>query len=269
MPETIWKRWFGRPATRRLARHIVPRLRRNQEIWGETVAQNLAQRVRWLDAGCGWRILDEGLEPLEDRLASLPDFVVGIDLDFPHLRKHRNISRRALASLKALPFQDGSFDLITCNMVVEHLPAPLPIFREMARVLAPGGRLMVHTPNTWNYLVLAGRVAKKILPRATFLKLINDGRADDDVFPTFYRANSLRALRDLSRNVKLDIESQRVLTHPQPYTRSFTPVALFELLVMRATMSPSFERFGTTIMTTYRKPVRVLHRDAQLAKKIS
>jgi SAM-dependent methyltransferase len=257
MTATFWNAWFGHQASRRLARHIVPYIRRNQEIWGETVEKHLGPQVRWLDAGCGWRILDDGLESLEDRLADMTKFVVGIDLDFPHLRKHRNFSRRVLGSLDAIPLADASFDLITCNMVVEHLADPAPIFREMTRALAPGGRIMLHTPNTWNYLVFAGRAAKTILPRSVILKLINDGRANDDIFPTFYRANSPRALRDLGHDLNLNVESMRVLTHPRPYTRSFAPVALFELLVMRATTSPSFERFGTTIMTVYRKPMRV------------
>jgi SAM-dependent methyltransferase len=254
MSSTLWNNWFGRVATRRLARRILPHVRRNQEIWGETIMQNLGPQVRWLDAGCGWRMLDDGLEPLEDRLACTPDFVVGIDLDFPHLQKHRGIARRVLGSFDALPFEDARFDLITCNMVVEHLPEPSLSFRELKRVLSPGGRIMVHTPNTQNYLIAANRLAKATLPKSVTRKLINDGRADDDIFPTFYRANSLQALHTLAKSLDLNVESARILTHPGPYTRFFAPVALFELMVMRATMTPQFERFGTTIMMTFRKP---------------
>jgi len=268
MSGTLWNNWFGRAATRRLARRIVPHIRRNQEIWGETVMKNLGQKVRWLDAGCGWRMLDDGLESLEDRLACATDFLVGIDLDLPHLRKHRNISRRVLGSFEALPFQDASFDLITCNMVVEHLPEPLLSFRELMRVLSPGGRIMVHTPNTQNYLVVANRLAKATLPKSVIRRLINDGRADDDIYPTFYRANSVRALQALGKSLDLDVESVRILTHPGPYTRFFAPVALFELMVMRATMKPQFERFGTTIMITFRKPEKCQANAAPLVELV-
>lgn len=254
MSPTAWNKWFGRQATRKLALRIVPHIRRNQEIWGETVLNQLRPNVRWLDAGCGWRILDDGLEDLETTLATKPQFAVGVDLDFPHLRRHISFSRRAQASLDELPFSPGSFDLITCNMVAEHLPEPLPIFKELARVLAPGGRIMLHTPNTANYLVLANIVAKKILPKSVVGKLINDGRAEEDIFPTFYRANSMRALRTLGQSSGLQVEFARVLTHQKPYTRFFAPLAVFELLLMRATMSPGFERYGTTIMICFRKP---------------
>jgi ubiquinone/menaquinone biosynthesis C-methylase UbiE len=253
LPNRLWNEWLGRAATRRLKRRIVPDLRWNQEIWGEAVRENLSQPIRWLDAGCGWRLLGKDLEALEGQLVSLARIVVGVDLDFAHLRKHLDISRRTCASLDALPFGDASFDLITCNMVVEHLPEPLPVFREMARVLAPGGRMMVHTPNTRNYLVFANLVAKKLLPRALILKFIQDDRAGEDIYPTFYRANNRRALRELGERVNLRTEFVRGLTHPQPYTRFFAPVALFELLLMRATLTPPFDRFGATIMIGFQK----------------
>jgi ubiquinone/menaquinone biosynthesis C-methylase UbiE len=246
--------WLGRPATRRLKRRIVPRLRWNQEIWGETILQHLTQPLRWLDAGCGWRLLGKDLEALEHQLVSHARIVVGVDVEFAHLRKHLDISRRTCASLIALPFPDASFDLITCNMVVEHLPDPLPVFRELARVLAPGGRVMIHTPNTRNYLVFANLVAKKVLPRSFILKLIKDDRAGEDIYPTFYRANNQHALRKLGEQVNLRPEFVRGLTQPQPYTRFFAPVALFELLLMRATMTRPFDRFGATIVMSFQKP---------------
>jgi 2-polyprenyl-3-methyl-5-hydroxy-6-metoxy-1,4-benzoquinol methylase len=251
--QRLWEDWLGRKATVRLQRRILPHLRWNQEIWGETIKQYLAPSVRWLDAGCGWRVLGQDLEPLENEMVSLPRSVLGVDLDLSHLRKHLNISRRLCASLDSLPFPDASFDLVTCNMVVEHLPHPLVTFRELSRVLAPGGAMMVHTPNTWNYLVFSNMIAKKLLPRSIFLKLVHDGRADDDIYPTHYRANSTHALRNVGKSVSLQPEFVRILTHPQPITRSFAPAAFFELLLMRAIMTRPFDRFGTAIVMVFRK----------------
>jgi hypothetical protein len=139
-------------------------------------------------------------------------------------------------------------------MVVEHLPAPFTVFHEMSRVLAPGGTLMVHTPNTWNYLVFANILAKKLLPRSVVLRLVHDGRAADDIYPTYYKANSAPALRNLGESVNLRSESVRFLTQPQPYSRFFAPAALFEMLLMRATMTRPFIRFGATIVMIFRKP---------------
>ncbi len=253
MPKSLWDEWLGRKVTWQLQRRILPHLRWNQEIWGETIRQYLTHPVRWLDAGCGWRLLGGNLEPLENELVSRAQFVVGVDLDVPHLRKHVNISRRICASLDSLPFSDASFDLVTSNMVVEHLPAPLTTFRELSRVLVPGGTLMVHTPNTRNYLVFANIVAKKFLPRSMFLKLMHDNRKEEDIFPTFYRANNASALRKLGESVDLQSEFVRFLTYPQPYSRFFAPAAFFELLLMGATMTRPLDRFGATIVMVFRK----------------
>ena len=253
MLKPLWDEWLGRKMTRRLQSRILPHLRRNQEIWGETVREYLTHPVRWMDAGCGWHLLRKDLAQLEIELLNLAGIVVGVDLDFPHLRKHVNISRRICASLDSLPFSDASFDLITCNMVVEHLPDPLTTFREMSRVLVTGGTLMVHTPNTRNYLVFSNILAKKLLPRSVILKLVHDNRAEEDIYPTYYRANSARALRKLGQSVNLRPEFVRFLTHSTPYTRFFAPAAFIELLLMRATMTRRLRRFGTTIVMVFRK----------------
>jgi ubiquinone/menaquinone biosynthesis C-methylase UbiE len=240
-----------------LQRRLLPHLRWNQEIWGETIKRHLTPSVRWLDAGCGWRLLGKDLDPLENELVRSARSVVGVDLDFPHLRKHVNISRRICASLQSLPFSDASFDLVTCNMVVEHLPDPFPTFQELSRVLTPGGTLLVHTPNTQNYLVWANILVKKLLPRSVVLRLVHDGRSADDVYPTYYRANDESALRKLGESVDLRPEGVRFLIHPQPYTRFFAPLAFFELLLMGAIMTGPLNRFGTTIVTVFRKPAPV------------
>jgi ubiquinone/menaquinone biosynthesis C-methylase UbiE len=262
---TLWDEWLGRKATWRLQRRILSHHRWNQEIWGETIKEKLTQPVRWLDSGCGWRLLGKDLEQLENELVGLAGLAVGVDLDLPHLRKHINLSRLTCASLASLPFSDASFDLVTCNMVVEHLPAPFTIFQEMSRVLAPGGTLMVHTPNTRNYLVFANILAKKLLPRPPALKLVHDGRAGDDIYPTYYRANNARALRKLGESVKLQPESVRFLTQPQPYTRFFAPAAFLELLLMRATMTRPLDRFGATIVMVFRKQAGEVARVARAA----
>jgi ubiquinone/menaquinone biosynthesis C-methylase UbiE len=48
---------------------------------------------------------------------------------------------------ESLPFHDNTFDCILLSEVVEHLEAPQISIREAMRVLCPGGRLLVTTPN--------------------------------------------------------------------------------------------------------------------------
>jgi SAM-dependent methyltransferase len=49
-----------------------------------------------------------------------------------------------------IPFMDGTFDIIWCSGVLEHVPNPGFVLREMYRGLTPGGRLLVSVPyNSW------------------------------------------------------------------------------------------------------------------------
>jgi len=63
---------------------------------------------------------------------------------------------------------------------------------------------MVHTP-TRNYLVFANIVTKKLLPRPVILNLTLEGRAQDDIYLTHYRANSTSALCDLAESNDTEI----------------------------------------------------------------
>ena len=53
--------------------------------------------------------------------------------------------RFVAADLTSLPFDDASFDCVTCGYVLEHLPDPEPGLAEVARVLQPGGRMFLLT----------------------------------------------------------------------------------------------------------------------------
>ena len=46
----------------------------------------------------------------------------------------------------AIPVPDGSFDAVLCTEMLEHVPDPVAVVRELGRVLRPGGRLMLTAP---------------------------------------------------------------------------------------------------------------------------
>jgi len=51
-----------------------------------------------------------------------------------------------------LPFDDGSFDLVWCSEVIEHLQDPAFSLAELRRVTKPGGLLVLTTPNSYAWL---------------------------------------------------------------------------------------------------------------------
>ena len=74
--------------------------------------------------------------------------IVGFDLSAEMLRRARERlkSDRPMfvsADMRALPFRDESFDCVTCGYVLEYLPDPTPGLAEFARVLRPGGTILL------------------------------------------------------------------------------------------------------------------------------
>lgn len=59
--------------------------------------------------------------------------------------------RLQAGDVRKLDFPDDSFELVVCFEVIEHLEDPCPVFDELVRVLAPGGLLLVSSPNRGVY----------------------------------------------------------------------------------------------------------------------
>jgi len=123
-----------------------PRLDRKFARICELVRAQLPCRA-FLDAGCGdgryLRALD----------GALPERVAGTDIAERILETARQAAPRAelvQANLEALPFPDGSFDLVLCSQVIEHVLDARAGVRQLARVLEPGGTLVISTDNARN-----------------------------------------------------------------------------------------------------------------------
>lgn len=110
-------------------------------------------RSRRFDASRFDRILDVGSGAGQIirhlLLTARPDsLIVGFDLSAEMLRRARERlkSDRPLfvaADMMQMPFPDNTFDCITCGYVLEHIPDPLPGLAEFARVLKPGGTVLL------------------------------------------------------------------------------------------------------------------------------
>ena len=126
-----------------------------------------------LDVGTG-----TGLIPLELCRVEPSARVLGVDLADSMLRHAREHARSAglesrirfeKVDAKGLPFADGAFMAVMSNSIVHHIPRPATAFAEMARVLAPGGRVFVRDllrpadEATWQGLVetYAGEASPK------------------------------------------------------------------------------------------------------------
>jgi 2-polyprenyl-3-methyl-5-hydroxy-6-metoxy-1,4-benzoquinol methylase len=238
----------------RLKTAIVPHLRFNQSIYEGTLTTHVSPATVWLDAGCGHHILPSWRHEAEQRLAACAKLAVGCDVDAPSVREHKTLDQLLVANLETLPFKSESFDLITSNMVVEHLPAPASVFGEFSRLLRPGGRVIIHTPNVYSHFVLASRLLPDSLKRKVIKRL--DGRDAHDVFPALYRANSPSRLRSLMTRAGLRQDWCRMVANDAVLARAHPLFAALELLYIRLTLRPMFRLLRVTILASFVKPAR-------------
>jgi SAM-dependent methyltransferase len=174
--------------------------------------------MRILHAGCGWD-KKEVSRPYIDSCQ-----VVGVDLD-PRVASMFH-SEFHLGSLTSMPFEPASFDLVFCEYVVEHLEDPEGAFREMGRVLKPGGRILLLTPNLFSYKVLAAACTPQRFH--VWMGRIRYGRGEEaDMYPTLYRCNTAARARQLADQVGLDIVAVDLVTNGPTWFEKFPVV--FEL----------------------------------------
>ena len=138
------------------------------------------------------------------RLVGRAGRVFGIDLDLPSLRQNRAVEARVLAGTDRLPFTDDAFDLVTANMVVEHLDQPRVTLDQIARVLRPGGVFLYHTPNYNNPITRAAAFVPQGLKNRVVKFL--EGRDEDDVFPTRYRMNTPDAVQRYAEEAGMRVD---------------------------------------------------------------
>ncbi len=76
---------------------------------------------------------------------------MAVEVDGGELTAHggQGAPRTLLASGSRLPFADGSWDVVYCSNVMEHVPDPLRLADELLRVVRPGGTLVLTYPMWW------------------------------------------------------------------------------------------------------------------------
>jgi 2-polyprenyl-6-hydroxyphenyl methylase/3-demethylubiquinone-9 3-methyltransferase len=167
-------RWWDKDSEFRPLHEINP-LRLD---WIDGVASLKGLRV--LDVGCGGGIL-------ADSMARKGAIVLGIDLASKALKvaqlhaleahtqgvEYREISAEVLAAE-----QPGSFDVVTCMEMLEHVPDPSSVVKACATLVKPGGYVFFSTINrnakAFLFAIVGAEYVLNMLPRGTheYAKLI-------------------------------------------------------------------------------------------------
>lgn len=230
---------------------IIPMVEFHQNRYARELDHLVRPGIRWLDVGAGKRVHSGFGQVTGQDLAGRAALLVGCDVVVEQLQQNELLTGGVAASGEALPFADGVFDLVTANMVLEHLADPAAVFREVARVLSPGGAFAFVTPNrfhpgVWIFHHLFDPARRRKLARHL------DGRTEDDIFPTHYRANSMADLTRLCaatglRQETLDpFPSYPIIRHPAPLT-------FLEALWIRSCTHGPLRRYSSDIFGCVRR----------------
>ncbi len=188
--------------------YLYPDYRNEDREFSSIVLRYLRPETVMLDAGCGsgryfrysWK--------------SAVRQVIGCDLS-KELTLNPNLHAGVTATLNALPFRDAVFDLAIARYVFEHLGEPQHSLAEFARILKPGGKLIVLTPSRYHYVAIVSRFTPQRLHGQMASALWGE---TTDAFPAFYKINSRRALTEYADQAKL-----RLLEF---YAREYRPAYL-------------------------------------------
>ena len=167
-----------------------------------------------LDAGCGNNSIILNQNDLKRKK-------LGIDIALNDIKKNKSIDYAICCNITCIALKNESVDLIICNMVIEHLQDPTVAFAEFSRVLKKGGYLIFMTPCIYNIVVFLS----KMIPNRFHNKLVSllTGINESNIFPTFYKANSIGMLRKMLTERKL-VERDLIMYQPPPYAFVFSKI---------------------------------------------
>jgi ubiquinone/menaquinone biosynthesis C-methylase UbiE len=169
------------------------------------IRAHLKPGMRVLDLGCG---RGGALE----QLGAAVSHPLGLDPDLRSLVEHRLPDLpRMVAPADAIPLRAASVDMVLSSWVLEHLPDPARTFREVARVLRPGGVFVFLTPGANSPAALLNRVLHPFQARLVPMLY---GRAEVDAFPVVYRANTPRHIERLAHGAGLTCASLHTIHDP-------------------------------------------------------
>jgi len=179
---------------------------------------------------------------------------VGLDVD-PVVKNNKFLDRAVPFDGGKFPLEDNSFDVVFSHWVMEHVPDPALHFKEVHRVLAPGGVYLFRTPNLFHYSMMAAKYfpEKLRVPVARWLK--REREEAHDPYLAFYRANTSGQILRLLQESGLMVDELKILEGWPIYGKGSRLLFLLFMSYERmVNLSPAFEKLRHTIDCVARKP---------------
>lgn len=146
--------------------------------------------------------------------------VVSLDEDFEGL-KENDAPLRIGGDASALPFKNGTFDMVFSEYAFEHILDPWIALKEVDRVLAPGGSVLILVPNRKHYYAWLARLTPLWFHRL-WLRWRSGSSAHIDTFPKRYRWGAVTDFHSLTQRlpwqvVAIDSMPGQSYTHWLPF----------------------------------------------------
>ncbi len=175
----------------------------------------------------GSHILEIGAGPTNSTSAFLATvgLVDGVDIDAAVL-KNEHLKKAAIIERDHYPYPDSVFDACVSNYVLEHVQDPLAHFREVRRVLVPGGCYVFRTPNKFYYVSLVARLTPHWFHKLLANPLRNLPKDQIDPYPTYYACNSQKDVARFAFLTDFTVEHLRLIEKEPSYGMQARPLFL-------------------------------------------
>jgi 2-polyprenyl-3-methyl-5-hydroxy-6-metoxy-1,4-benzoquinol methylase len=162
------------------------------DVYEAIVAKLVTPGCSWIDLGCGREVFP-GNPRLARQLASRCKLLMGVD-ESENILENEFLHERAQSSIQSFRTR-RTFDLATLRMVAEHIGDPDAALESLARLVRPGGRVVIYTINRWSPLSVASWIVPFRFHHA--LKKFVWNTEEKDTFPVAYKMNTRRELKHL------------------------------------------------------------------------
>jgi SAM-dependent methyltransferase len=185
-------------------------------LFRSRILPHIASESVVLDLGAGAGIVGE------INFKGLAKKVCGVDLD-PRVVSNPMLDEGKISDVGNIPYENAAFDVVFANNLLEHLGNPPAVFKEVYRVLRPGGIFLFKTPNRWHYVPLIA-----ILTPHSFHEWVNKirGRAEEDTFPTRYLVNTRKDVTRYANEAGFALEALEQIEGRPEYLRISWPTYL-------------------------------------------